>query len=174
MLSKDFDNLMVYYQQMHTDDAKPLHPLSVSFGIVKQVYEHVTKMDGQEMPDFSDRSGSDMVYDTDLIPLFARLALHYKRQFGERVADIDELALQLLFEALAEYYLIGEGQHEKNARNLWTIFDSLAETYGGKSDFDLDDDETETLFDALKNDRPINQMFEGQSVQNMQDLVKME
>ena len=43
------------------------------------------------------------------------------------------------FTTLSDYYLFGNGAREADSDDLWVLFDLLADVYGRKSDYDLED-----------------------------------
>ena len=47
------------------------------------------------------------------------------------------------------FYSIGLGQKVPQANDLYYIYNTLARVYGKKSDFDLDDDKLEVMYDEL-------------------------
>ena len=58
---------------------------------------------------------------------------------------------------------------------MWSLFDFLAEVYGLKSDWDLDDDELEALYNQMEDGPlPDDTYFEGAQVSNFEDLLARE
>ena len=47
------------------------------------------------------------------------------------------------------FYTIGDGWDRPEAPEMWSLFDYLAELYGAKSDWDLDPEGLEDLYDQI-------------------------
>ena len=94
------------------------------------------------------------------------------------VEDIDDVAAEDLldiFDAMETHYTIGDGWNDKEAPELWSLFDYLAEVFGKPSDFAMTDEELQELYDQIKLDElPEDTFFEGQKITDFDDLVDME
>ena len=94
------------------------------------------------------------------------------------VDDIDDMAAEDLldiFDAMETYYTIGEGWNHKEAPELWSLFDYLAEVFGKPSDFAMTDEELQDLYNQIKYDSlPDDTFLEGQKIEDFGDLVDME
>ena len=50
---------------------------------------------------------------------------------------------------MADFYSLGVGQKIPQADDLYNIYITLARVFGKKSDFDLEDDRLEVIFEEL-------------------------
>jgi hypothetical protein len=75
---------------------------------------------------------------------------------------------------MADFYAEDDGKSVPQARELFKIYDTLAELFGRRSEFDMDDSKINEIYDAIIQGQKIEQMFEGSLVENFNDLMKME
>ena len=76
---------------------------------------------------------------------------------------------------MEDYYMFGEGKSDPEADELWVLYDYLAEFFGKRSDYELEDKEVQDLYEDFTNGvAPSHQYFEGNQVEDYDDLLYLQ
>ena len=110
------------------------------------------------------------------------MAEHYDSTSYSTHIDVkDNMALVDIFDRMGEYYAFDEGQRFPDADELSIIYDELAEAYGKESDFTVitngeshNDARIDEILKLLKNGDKIQESFELDIIDDMNDLLEMQ
>ena len=121
----------------------------------------------------------DRITAADMNLLLETLSEHYATGMGElNQAELDSYAsdaLITLFDKLDIYYTVGEGTEVNEAKDIWILIDYLAEFFGQKSDYEVDEDALHTLYEEFKSEKPLEKSyFEGNKISSYEDLVDLQ
>jgi len=109
----------------------------------------------------------------DLTILFDKLAEHYGDGSGN-ITDMDTSDTDVLvavFDKMADFYSFGAGSKLDDATDLWVIYDSLSEMFGSASDYWLEDEEIEDLYQKMENGEQLDLKFENNIINDFSDLL---
>ena len=119
--------------------------LDVTIEEVKTIFDRLSMTDSMPRIDFSGRAPTDRITAADMNLLLETLSEHYATGTGElNQAELDSYASEALirlFDKLDYYYTVGEGTELNEAKDIWILFDYLAEFFGQKSDYEVDENE---------------------------------
>ena len=147
-----FDKLEAHYEEFGTEVTYQNMKIPVTWGDIKSIYDHMGNQDDLDLG-LNSRSYQANATIVDLTLLISRLSEAYASGTGKIKDDLDEEGSELLielFDTMADFYSIGLGQKVPQANDLYYIYNTLARVYGKKSDFDLDDDKLEVMYEELQ------------------------
>ena len=147
-----FDKLEAHYEEFGTEVTYQNMKIPVTWGDIKSIYDHMGNQDDLDLGlnSWSYQANATIV---DLTLLISRLSEAYASGTGKIKDDLDEEGSELLielFDTMADFYSIGLGQKVPQANDLYYIYNTLTRVYGKKSDFDLDDDKLEVMYEELQ------------------------
>ena len=137
-----FNKLADYYYESDYDEQ-----LTVTISDIKTVLDRLANVDGLPVADLDGRNPDESATVEELTYLLDTLSQHYASGPG-MIEDLDSYAsasLVDIFETMEEYYTF-DGSTQKDAGDLWLLYDYLTEIFGKPSDFDLGYDEVEELY----------------------------
>ena len=146
-LATVIDQIVDLFRDNEINDTYP-----INIGVYQEVETQLAQIDGLESPGWqiTSRNPKEPATTQDLIDLLSLLSKHYMTadpaQLEEDLAQMEDFRLADIFDSMCTFYTIGDGWDRREASDLWSLFDFLAEVYGQKSDWDLDDDELEALY----------------------------
>ena len=147
-----FDKLEAHYEEFGTEATYQNMKIPITWGEIKSIYDHMGNQDDLDLG-LNSRSYQANASIVDLTLLISRLSEAYASGTGKIKDDLDEEGSELLiklFDTMADFYSIGLGQKVPQANDLYYIYNTLARVYGKKSDFDLDDDKLEVMYEELQ------------------------
>lgn len=124
-----FDKLADFFY-----DSESKLNVDVTIGEVKTIFDRLAMTDGMPNMNFSGRGPMEQITAADMTLLLETLAEHYATGSGKlNQAELDQYASEALiklFDKLDDYYTFGEGSEQKEAKDIWMLFDYLAEFFG--------------------------------------------
>ena len=175
-LATVMDEIVDYYTANEIDDAYP-----INIGVYQEVEAELDQVDGLDSPGWmlAGRNPAEPARTQDLLDLLSLLSKHYMTAdpaaIEDDLAQMEDFRLVDIFDSMCTYYTIGDGWDRREAPDMWSLFDFLAEVYGQKSDWDLDDEELEALFKQMEEGPlPEDTYFEGSKVSTFEDLLARE
>ena len=177
-IGKVLDQIIDFYTDNEIKESYP-----INLGVFQKVEQQLQDIDGIEPPSpdsmmLSGRNPSAPGTTEDLTKLLSTLSKHYKTNLDQLEDDVkmmEESGLVDIFEAMCTYYTIGDGWNKKEAPEMWSFFDYLAELYGQKSDWDLDEAALEDLYNQMQvGPLPEDTFFENQKVTSFEDMLEIE
>ncbi len=149
-----FDTLTEHYNDYDLDG--DIYELPIKVGQIKKVYLEIAKLDNDAGNAFKGRNDNQPADLIDLINLLDELAMHYTSGYGSEPLKLGSKridSLVAIFDEMSQFYYYDE-QFDANPEymDLGDIYDELAEVFGKKNDFDLDDNEIDDLYEKIIGD----------------------
>jgi predicted component of type VI protein secretion system len=122
--------------------------IPITWGEIMGIYQHLSIKEDIDLG-LNTRSYQANANIVDLELLLKRLSTAYASGTGKISENLDEEGTEQLielFNTMSDFYSLGVGKKVPHADEVYDIYNTLAEVFGKKSDFDLDDDKLEDIF----------------------------
>lgn len=176
-LQKIFDKLIYHYEKIDDEADEDLeYDLPIKISQLRYIYKTLALKDGVDETYFNDRQITESATIEDLIELLDELSEHFSQGSGDDDLDLTQMEMKALadiFNRLEMFYAFDAPEEIPYAEDFWPIYDTLAETFGEKSDFSVSQAKVDELFKKIENNEKINRTFEGQKVETYDDLKKI-
>lgn len=110
--------------------------------------------------------------------LLDELSMHYTSGYGSEPLKLGNKridSLVAIFDEMSQFYYLDEQFDDyPEYMDLGDIYDELAEVFGKKNDFDLDENEIDELYEKIIGDEELQAEFEGEMISNFDELMDLE
>ncbi len=176
-LAMIFDTLSEHYNDYDLDE--DIYELPIKVGQIKKVYLEIAMLDNDAGKAFIGRKDNQPADLIDLVNLLDELSSHYTTGYGSEPLNLGNKRIDsvvAIFDQMSAFYGFDD-QFENNKDeylDLADIYDELAEVFGKKNDFDLDNDQVDELYEKIIGGEELQAEFEGDMIANFDELMDLE